>query len=135
MLGLNKRRRLEGIFVEKVGADQLALRLAELQMGQERVLHLAGARLESVQQVSMAAFEIVENVEQKTFRRRGIQRDDPVDDVVRPRLVDRVEISRLDRRPEGPHDHPRRIRAQIESLSREEHGFGQIVHRTLSGFD
>ena len=43
---IEQRRRFEGIFVQEIGADQLALVLGEGGVGGERLFHLVGARLE-----------------------------------------------------------------------------------------
>jgi hypothetical protein len=101
----------------------------------ERLFHFPGARLEYVQQISMTAFEILQNVRKQKFGCHRIQRENAIDDVVRPRLVEWVQIARLDSRAKRPHDDPRGIGAQIVGLSMQEHGFGQIVHQTLSGLD
>ena len=91
-------------------------------MGGKGVFHFVGARLECLQQVAMAAFEILEDIGQLAGRRLGIERQDPIDDMVRPRLVGGIEVPRLGRRLERAHDHPRRIGAQIESLPVQERG-------------
>ena len=89
MLGLNKRRRLKGIFVQKIGADQLPLKLGEYGMRRQSVLHVIGARLECRQQVAMAPFEILEHIGQLAGRRLQIQSQNTIDDMIRPRLVER----------------------------------------------
>ena len=47
--GIEQGRGLERILVEKVRPDQAALRLAQLGVGFEGVLHLRGAGLENVE--------------------------------------------------------------------------------------
>ena len=76
----------------------------------------------------MAALEILKNLGQLIVRRLGIERKDPIDDVVRPRFVGGIEVPRLGRRLERAHDDPGRIGAQIESLTVQERGFW---HNTL----
>ena len=68
----------------------------------------------------MAALEILKDIGQLVSRRLWIEGQYPVDDMVRPSLVGRVEVPRLGRRFERAHDHPRRIGAQIESLPIQE---------------
>ena len=117
---IEQRRRFEGIFVQKIGADQLALCLGESGMRREGIFHFVGARLEGRQQVAVAALEILEHVGQLGGHRLGIERQDPVDDVVRPGLVGGIEVAWLGRRLERAHDHPRRIGAQIKRLPVQE---------------
>ena len=69
MLGLNNADGFKGIFVEEIGADQLALDLAEDGMSRKGVFHFIGARLECLQQVAMPALEILEDVGQLAGRR------------------------------------------------------------------
>ena len=123
--GIEQGRCLERILVEKIGADQPALRLVQLGMGLERVLHLGGARFENVEQVPVAAFEVFEHLAQLLRGSFGIEPKHPVDDMIGADLVRRVEIARLSRRFEGPDDDPGRIRAQIEALAVQEFGLGQ----------
>ena len=108
--------------MHKIGADQLTLDLCENGMSSKGVVHFAGTRLECLQQVAVAAFEILKNIGQLVGRHLGIERQDPVDDMVRPCLVDGVEVPRLGRWTERAHDYPRRIWAQVESLPIEERG-------------
>lgn len=108
--------------MHKIGADQLTLYLRENSMRGKGVFHFVGTRLECLQKVAVATLEILKNIGQLVGRHLGIERQDPVDDMVRPRPVDGVEVPRLGRRPERAHDHPRRIGAQIESLAVQERG-------------
>ena len=68
----------------------------------------------------MAPLKILQHFVQLLGGRLGIEPEDAVDDMVRARLVRRIEIARLGRWLEGTHDHPRRIRPQIKSLSVQE---------------
>ena len=117
---IEQRRRFEGIFVQKIGADQLALDLGETRMRRKGVFHLVGARLEGRQQVAMAALEVLEHIGQLAGRHLGIERQHPLDDMVRAGLVGGVEVARLGRRLERAHDHPRGIGPQMESLPVQE---------------
>ena len=47
--GIEQRRGFEGIFVEKIGADQLALDLGKNAVSRQRLLHDVGAGLERFQ--------------------------------------------------------------------------------------
>ena len=51
-----------------------------------------------------------------------VQRENPIHDVVGSFPVDRVEVARLGRQPEGSNHDPRRIGPQIERLTVEEGG-------------
>ena len=83
-------------------------------MGRKRVFHFVGTRFEGVEQIAMAALEVLKDVGAVAARHLRIERQDPVDDMVRPGLVGRVEVARFDRRLEGPHDHPGGIGAQMQ---------------------
>ena len=91
-------------------------------MRRKGVFHFVGARLECLQQVAMAALKVLKDIGQLAGCHLGIERQDPVDDMVRPGLVGGIEVARFGRRLERTHDHPRRIGAQIESLSVQECG-------------
>ena len=62
----------------------------------------------------MAAFEVFEHFGQLLRGSLGIEPKHPVDDMIGPGLVGRVEVSGFSRRLEGPDDDPGRIRAQIQ---------------------
>ena len=119
---VEQRRRFERIFVEKIGADQLPLVFGKGAVRRQGLLHLVGARLERLQQVAVAALEILQDVGELAGDGFGIQRQNPVDDMVGARLVGRVEIARFGRRLERAHDDPRRVGAQIERLPVQEGG-------------
>ena len=123
--GVEQGRCFERILVEKIGADQPALRLVQLGMGRERVFHLCGARFENVEQVPVAAIEVLEHLVQLLRGSLGIEPKHPVDDMIGAELVRRIEIARLSRRFEGPDDDPGRIGAKIEALAVQESGLGQ----------
>ena len=123
--GIEQGRSLERILVEKISADQAALRLIQLGMRFERVFHLCGARFENVEQVPVAAFEVFKHLAQLLRGSFSIEPKHPVDDMIGSDLVSRVEVSRLSRRFERPDDDPGRIRAQIEALAIQEFGLGQ----------
>ena len=73
----------------------------------------------------MAAFEILQHIGQLAGGGGGIQRQHAVDDMIGPGLVGGIEIARLGRRLEGPHDHPRRIGPQVKRMPVQESGCGQ----------
>ncbi len=92
-------------------------------MGGERLFHFVGARFERLQQVAMAPLKIFEDFGQlgRGAAPRYRKRENAIDgNMVRPRLVSRVEIPRFGRGLEWTHDNSSRIRAQIESLPIQE---------------
>ena len=86
--------------MHKIGADQLTLYLCENGMRSKGVFHFAGTRLERLEQVAVATLEILEHIGELAGRRLGIERQDAADDMVRPGLVDGVEVPRF-RSPAG----------------------------------
>lgn len=61
----------------------------------------------------MAPFEVFEHLAQLSRGSFGVKPKNPVDDMIGPDLISRVEVARLSRRLEGPDDYPGGIRAQI----------------------
>ena len=110
---IEQGRRLERILVKKISADQAALRLIQCGMRLERLFHLCGARLENFEQIPVTAFEIFEHVAQLLCSSFGIEPKNPADDMVRPGLIGRIEVSRFSRRLERSDDDSGWIRAQI----------------------
>jgi hypothetical protein len=84
------------------------------------VLHFDGTRFEDLKQVSMSALKILKDVGELAGDRIGIKSQDPVDDMVRPGLVGRIEIARFGRWLERPHDHSGGVGAQIQGLTIQE---------------
>lgn len=125
--GVEQRRRLEGVLVEEAGTHELPLDPAEVGVIGEGVLHLVGPGLEGRQQAAVATLEILQDIREEARRGLGIERQDPVDDVVRARSVGRVEVPRLGRRTERSHDHPRRVGAQIQGRPVQERDLRQGV--------
>ena len=111
--------------MKEIRADQAALRLVQFRMRVECFFHVRGAGLEDLEQVSVTAFEIFQHVAQLSCGRIGIEPQNPLDDMVGPRPVRRVEIPGLSRRPERPDDDPGRIRAQAQVLTVQESGVRQ----------
>jgi len=89
------------------------LRLIQLGMRCERLFHLRCTRFENLKQIPMAALEILQHIPQLLRRRFGIESEHPVDNMVGPGFIRRIEVSGLSRRLEGPDDDPGRIRPQI----------------------
>ena len=106
--------------MQKISADQSALDFAEIHVRRKRFFHFVGARLEGRQKVAVAALKVLEDIGELVRRHLGVERHDALDDMVRPGLVSRVEVARFDRRLERAHDHSRRIRAQMKSLTVQE---------------
>src|SRR5208282_6728481 len=117
--------------MHKISSDQLTLYLGEIGMRGKGVFHFVRTRLERPQQVAVPALKILKNFGKLIARRRGVEPKDPVDDMVRPALVRGVEIPRFDRWLERAHNDPRRIGAQIKSLTIEKRGFW---HSTLGSY-
>ena len=108
--------RFERIFEHEIGADQSALFLRERGVFREGVFHVVGARFEQLEQIAMSALEIVENISKLACRRFRPQREYAIDDVIRPSFVSGIEVAWFGRRPERAYDHPRRIRAKVQTL-------------------
>jgi hypothetical protein len=115
-------RRLEGILVQKIGSDKLELYFGENGMRSKSVFQFGCTRFEYLQQIAMATLEILKDIGQLSGCHLGFERQDPVDDMVRPRLVCGVEVPRFGCWFEWPHDHPRRVGTQIKSLPVQERG-------------
>lgn len=112
--------------MEKVGADQAALRLVQWPVWIECHLHLGGPRLEDRKQVSVPAIEVLEHLGQLSGPGIGIEPQDPIDDMVGSDPIGRVEIPRLGGRLEGSNDDPCRIGAQVERLTVYKCGMSQL---------
>ena len=90
--------------MEEISSDQTALRLVQRGVWLECVLHLGCARLENIEQIAMTAFEVLQHVAQLLRCGIRIEPQHSIDDMVRPGLVGRIEVSRLSRRFERPDD-------------------------------
>src|SRR6267143_145876 len=80
--GVEQGRGFERIFVEKIGADQLALDLREGAVSRQGLFHDVGAGLERLQQIAMPALEILQDVGELAGNRLRIERENAVDDMV-----------------------------------------------------
>jgi len=120
--GIKQGGGFEGIFAEKLSADQLALNLRKDPMRCESFLHLIGASLEPLQQVTMSTKEIVEDVRELGGNGFGVEGKNPVDNVIGAHLVGGVEIAGFSRRLERAHNNPRRIGPEIKRLPVQEGG-------------
>ena len=98
--------------MQEICADQLALCLGKLCMGFQTILHVSGTGLKSLQKIAVASQKIRKYVSQLRRRHRVIERQNPVDDVVCPRFIRWVEISRFRRRFEWPYNDTRGIGSQ-----------------------
>jgi hypothetical protein len=97
--------------MQKICADQPALRLVQFGMRGQRVFHFGGAHFKNIEQIPVPALEILKHLVQLLCRGLGIEPEHPVDDMARPSLIGRVEVARLDCRLEWSDDDPGRIRA------------------------
>ena len=80
---------------------------------------------DNFEQISVAPFEVFQHIVQLLCSRFCIELENPVDDMVRPGFIGRIEVPRLSRRLERPDDDSGWIRTQIEGLAVEESGLGQ----------
>src|SRR6266436_252580 len=96
--GIKQGGGFERIFAEKISTDQLALALRKAPVRCEGFLHLLGTSLEPLQQVTMPAKEIVEDIRELRRNGLGIECKNPVDNVIGAHLVGGVEIAGLSRR-------------------------------------
>ncbi len=122
---IEQGRGFERILIEKISPDQATLRLIQLRMRFERVLHLGGARFKNIEQIAVATCEVLKHLAQLLRGSFGIEPQHAVNDMIGADLVSRVEVSRLSCWFEGPDDDPGRVRAQIEALALQEFGLGQ----------
>src|SRR3954462_12638742 len=99
---IEQGRSLERIFVEKISSDQTTLRLVQLCMWFERVLHLCGARLKNLEQVPMPAGEVFKHLGQLSRGTFRIEPKHPFNDMIGPDFIGVIEVARLSRRFEGP---------------------------------
>ena len=109
--------RLERVFEKKIGAHEPPLLTGECCVGRKSVFHVLCARVESLEQISVAPLEILEHVRQLADHRCRIECQHPINDVVCPCLVSGIEIAWLSRRLEGARDHSRRIGTHTKRLS------------------
>ena len=114
---IEQRSRLEGVFVQEVRADESTLLLRETRMSGKGPFHLISARLEGREQIAVSPDKVFQDLRKEAGNARRIQCHDAIHDVVRARLVRRVEIARLGCWFEWPHNDARRIWAQVECLS------------------
>ena len=122
---IEQGRHFKRILVQKVGADQAALRLVEYGMRRQRLFHLRGARLEDLQQVPVTTFEVLEHIGQLARSGVGLEPKYSADDTIGPGLIRRIEVSGFRRRFEGSDDDPGRIGAQVQGLAVQKLGLRQ----------
>ena len=125
MLGLNKADASNEYSWRKYAPIRRRCVLFNSACGSNASSISCGARLENIEQISVTAFEIFEHVAQLLRGSFGIEPKNPVDDMIGPDLIGRIEVSGLSRRLEGSDDDPGRIRAQIQGLAIQELGLGQ----------
>src|SRR6267143_5137389 len=80
--GVEQGRGFKRIFVEEIGADQLALDVGKDAVSRQGLFHDVGAGLERLQQVAMPAVEILQDVGELAGNRLRIERENAVDDMV-----------------------------------------------------
>jgi hypothetical protein len=100
----------------------LALNFGKGAVSRQCLFHLVGAGFEGFEQVAMAAKKILQDVGELAGSGFGIERENPIDDMIGAGLVGRVEIAGFGRRLEWTHDHARGVWTQIERLPVQEGG-------------
>jgi hypothetical protein len=123
--GIEQGSRLERVFEKKIGAHEPALLTGKCCVGRKSVFHILCARVESLEQISVAPLEILQYVRQLAGHRCAIECQHPINDVVCPCLVSGIEIARLSRRLEGARDDSRRIGTHTKGLSIHKLGWWQ----------
>jgi hypothetical protein len=122
---VEQRRRFEGVLIEEICTDQSSLIQREGRMLRKGVLHLIRPSLEYREQIPVAPLEILQNLGQQGRRPARIERQSPVNYMVRPFSVRDIEITRFHRRSERTYYDPGRIRAQIQALTVKKFGLWQ----------
>ena len=132
MLGLNKRRGLERIFVQKIGADQAGAGSCVKAAWPRSASSISSARASNVSsRLRWRPWKFSSTSASWLAAVLGIERENPVDDMVGAGLVGRVEVARFGRRLERAHDDPGRIGPQIKGLPVQEGGLRQGVLGSL----
>ena len=80
------------------------------------VFHFICACVECLDQIAVAILKVLEDFGQLASSGKRIERQDAIDDVIRARLIGRIEVPRFGRRLKWPDDYSCRIRAQIKTL-------------------
>ena len=111
--------------MQEISTNQPPLCFGEGDMPREGLFHFVGAAFEFLDQLAMATVEILQNIREKAFRRPDVECQDPFYNHIRPRFIDRLEVSGLDRRPERAHDDARRVGSQEQRLPVQENGLAQ----------
>jgi len=96
--GVEERGGFETILVQKIGADQLAAPLRETGMRSKGILHFPCAMLEDREKIAMPAIEVGQRCREQRLDIIVFQCEHAIDNVIGPRLVDRIEVPRLQRR-------------------------------------
>ncbi len=111
--GIEERGGFEGVLVEKIRPDQATLRAGEICMGSESFFHVISPRLEFFQQVAVSPQEVIKHIGKKRCRCLIIERQNPIDNIIRTDLVGWIKVPGFRRRFKRPHNYAGRIRAQM----------------------
>ena len=103
--------------MQKIRTDEIPLRFAQGGMWLQCIFHLDSTRLEDMEKVPVATFEVFEHLCQLLFSDIRLEAQNSTDNSIGAGLVGGVEVLGLDRRFEGAHNHPGGIGPQIQSLS------------------
>src|SRR5689334_19736644 len=71
---VEQRRGFERVFVQEISADQLALAIGEREVCAERLLHFIRALLEFIEQITVPALEILQDLRKLVCGCRRIKR-------------------------------------------------------------
>ena len=85
--GIEQRRGLERVFVQKISADQLALDPGKSTVSRQRLFHDVGTGLECLQQVAMPALKVFQHVCQQAGCDLRVECENALDDMVGAGLV------------------------------------------------
>src|SRR6185295_16069891 len=85
------------------------------------LFHLDSTRLEDMEKVPVATFEVFKHLRQLLFSGIRLKAQNSTDNPIGAGLVGGVEVLGFDRRFEGSHNDPGGIWPQIQSLSIQEH--------------
>src|SRR5687768_14844233 len=98
-------------------------------MAGQCLFHFVGTCLEGIEQISVAALEVIEDLREQRGYRRGVERQYPVDDVIGPRFIRWIQIAWLGGRFERPYHDTRGIGSEIQRLTIEKRA---VRHLSLS---
>ena len=112
---VHDRRGAEGVFVAKIGADELALSAVQWISQANLARHLIVPFLEHPAYLAMAAFEIREHKGELGLGRAAVHGAHRGNDPPHSIIIDRVDVPRLRSEMKGPYDDPIWVRQQPQA--------------------